>query len=117
VKTIPPNAERVQLDAIGFEVACWKDPRFPVMEFLAFKVISDDPRQYEDAEGQVVEDINKAAVYMSGSVKWDGCSNLTFDEQERVALHFCGKENAMHIGALLGAIYDEAARCIPGWDG
>lgn len=46
------------------------------------------------------------AVYLSGYVKWDGCSDWAFDEQDRVMLHFCSRNDVKELGELLLAIYD-----------
>lgn len=59
---------------------------------------------------------NEAEVFLSGSIKWDGCSNLRFDHQDRVMLHFCGKQEAMDIGILLGWLYELAAEMVPAFD-
>lgn len=68
----------------------------------------------KDSNGsEQVETLDAAAVYLSGSIKWDGCSNLNFDEQDRVMLHFCSKTSATNIGVLLGRLYELAAELMP----
>lgn len=54
--------------------------------------------------------------YFSGSVKWDGCANVRFDEQDNVMLHFCGRNDAMRIARLIEKIYDLAEANIPTFD-
>lgn len=75
---------------------------------------------YQDAEADCsptpVEDIDKAEWFLRGSVKWDGCSNLEFNDTD-VMLHFCGKKDAMNVGVLLGRVYDLAHRVIVAADG
>jgi hypothetical protein len=61
-----------------------------------------------------VEDRAIAQVMVSGSVKWDGCSDITIDDEP---LHFCGRDNAEEFAALLSAIYDLAAELIPSYEG
>ena len=57
----------------------------------------------------VVEDFEQAERYLHGSIKWDGCSNLDFDDHERgVSLHFCDKKDVVEIGEMLGILYDMA---------
>jgi hypothetical protein len=56
----------------------------------------------------------EAEILLSGSVKWDGCSNMNFDEQDRVMLHFCSKTDAANIGVLMTRLYEWAAEIIPG---
>lgn len=58
----------------------------------------------------------EAQVFLSGSIKWDGCSNLQFDEQDNVCLHFCGKKAAMNVGVLLGRLYELAEKHMPAFD-
>lgn len=86
-------------------------------EFEVYRIIGTD------AEGQIfyekknavsssetVETRGEAQVYLHGNVKWDGCSNFHFDEQDEVMLHFCGRRDATDVGVLLGRLYDEAER-------
>ncbi len=61
------------------------------------------------------EKLEEAEVFLSGSVKWDGCSN--FNLGEGGYYHFCSKQEAIDIGVLLGRLYDWAAKLIPNWDG
>ena len=62
------------------------------------------------------DDLDKAQVYLSGTVKWDGCSNLDFDINEGCAIHFCGRKDISKVGKLLERLYDLAAQLIPRWD-
>lgn len=57
-----------------------------------------------------------ASVYLSGGLKWDGCINMQFDAQDRAMLHFCGKKDAMRLGAIMERIYDHLGPIIPAWD-
>lgn len=61
-----------------------------------------------------VEDRAAAQVAISGSIKWDGCSDLTIEDEP---LHFCGRSNMEEFAALLSAIYDLAAELIPSYEG
>lgn len=70
-----------------------------------------------DGRTEGVTDISEASVFMSGSIRWDGCSNLRFDGQDDIMLHFCGKQSAVDVGTLLGRLYDLAADEIESWDG
>lgn len=68
-------------------------------------------RYYGDIH-QDKRDIESAPVYMSGHIKWDGCSNVQFDEQEKCMLHFCGRKDAMKVGELFNRLYEEASKNI-----
>ncbi len=57
------------------------------------------------------DDITKAEWFLRGSIKWDGCSNLEFNDGD-VMLHFCGKRQAMGVGIVLGRLYDLARKVI-----
>jgi hypothetical protein len=61
-----------------------------------------------------VEDRAAAQVAVSGSIKWDGCSDISIDDEP---LHFCGRDNAEEFAALLSAIYDLASELIPSYEG
>jgi len=95
------------------------------MEFKTFEIAGEETLHGENESHTVYEkkratnswettrDISKAQVFMSGNIKWDGCSNIVFDAQEYSALHFCGKNDLLNVGRLLHCIYDFAARNIP----
>lgn len=55
----------------------------------------------------------KKRVYLSGDIRWDGCSNMYFNRQDEVMLHFCGKQEAMNIGVLMGYLYEKALEFMP----
>lgn len=61
-----------------------------------------------------VEDRAAAQIMLSGSIKWDGCSNLTIEDEP---LHFCGRSSMEEFTALLLAIYSLAAELIPSYEG
>jgi hypothetical protein len=62
-------------------------------------------RKDSDVSMDTVQHVEDAEVYIHGSVKWDGCSNWHFDEQDRVMLHFCGEDHATEIGELFKRLY------------
>jgi hypothetical protein len=64
-----------------------------------------------------VDSIHEAEVFLSGSIKWDGCANVRFDEQDEVMLHFCGQDETDKIGLLFAKLYALAAEHIPTWCG
>jgi hypothetical protein len=61
-----------------------------------------------------VEDRAAAQVALSGSIKWDGCSDIKIDDEP---LHFCGRDDAEEFAALLSALYGLAADLIPSYEG
>jgi hypothetical protein len=60
--------------------------------------------------------LDQAEVYLHGSVKWDGCSNWHFDEQERVMLHGCERQQITRYGEVLGLCWDWTAELCPNWN-
>lgn len=92
-----------------------------VVDFKAYEVIGtegdDGPLIFETPGSQTpfpgTTKLEEAAVYVHGDVKWDGCSNWHFDHQDEVMLHFCDKDSAVKIGALLGRMYDIAKELMP----
>jgi len=90
------------------------DVEFEVIEIFG-ECVSPDAKEilYTVFTGNAWDgtpDIDKADTWLTGHIKWDGCSNWRFVEQERSMLHFCGKELAMGVGRLFGKMYEIAKR-------
>jgi hypothetical protein len=71
----------------------------------------------KDDYQDITTDITKARRYLHGDVKWDGCSNWYFDEQEHVMLHFCSLKQIEAISAVMKECWDIAAGLIANWEG
>jgi len=69
-------------------------------------------KDYKSSD-DITTNINEAQIYASGTLKWDGCMDMQFDEQENVQLHFCSKQDAKGVGILLSSIYEESITLIP----
>lgn len=116
--------ERLWADRYG-GFLCRAIPHEHYAEFTVYTVLwlSEEDRpifQKKDAmtSPEPTTDLSQAEVYLSGSVKWDGCSNLTFGDDSNYALHFCGKKEAIeNTGNLIANVYDLAKDIIPTWDG
>jgi hypothetical protein len=61
-----------------------------------------------------VENRNAAQAVLSGSIKWDGCSDFSIDDEP---LHFCGRSDMAEFATLLTGIYDLASELISGYEG
>lgn len=100
-------------DDLGFSVIF--EPNEYYTDFKVYKItawsMNNSTRYYENKNKQRTH-IENADVFMSGHIKWDGCSNIKFDEQDRCMLHFCGKKDAMKIGELMERLYDEGSKYI-----
>ena len=60
--------------------------------------------------------MDESEVYLHGIVKWDGCSNWHFDEQDRVMLHGCSREDLTNLGELMAKCWDYAKENLESWD-
>ena len=59
--------------------------------------------------------LDEAQPYLHGAVKWDGCSDWHFDEQDRCELHGCSKEDVQRFGAVMAICWDMTAELCPQW--
>jgi len=93
------------------------------VEFIVYDIQSyqdDDqskphwPRQGADTSPDSVDNLGEAEIYLHGSIKWDGCSNWYFDEQDRNMLHGCSRQEIQRFGDVMGACWDWAAELMPG---
>lgn len=64
-----------------------------------------------------VADLTQAEIYLHGSVKWDGCSNWHFDEQDRLMLHGCTRRDLMNLGEVLARCWDWTRELLPNFEG
>lgn len=93
-----------------------------VTEWLvAFKVYEaclcgDGSLVYPD-NGDFLDSVEAAPLFLHGEVKWDGCSNWHFDEQDRVMLHQCSRGGLEGIGKLLVTCWDMAKELMPNFQG
>lgn len=53
-------------------------------------------------------EIEEAEKFVTGTIKWDGCSHLNFPSY----MHFCSAEEAESLGKLLADVYREAGRFV-----
>jgi hypothetical protein len=66
--------------------------------------------------GQFTEDVEQAARFAHGSIRWDGCCNVMFDEcADNCMLHGCCREDMSRIGKLFDELYGLAAAAMPEW--
>lgn len=99
----------VHFDDLGYTVTF--EPNSHWANFKVFQISAwslDHSTRYYGHFDQELTDTKSADVFMSGSIKWDGCANVQFDEQKKCMLHFCGKKDFAKLGALFDRLYDEA---------
>lgn len=91
------------------------------IEFVVAKVIghavdgAEELPLYSTEACGTTGQFDEAEKSLSGSIKWDGCSNWDF-HTEACAAHFCGRKDAVGIGRLMGHLYDLAAGNLLLWD-
>lgn len=103
----------VHADEHWFTISHWLCNEY-VMGFECYKIVGfgeDNERWYEGLEdSDNTTDIDKAQKYLSGEIKWDGCSNMKFDEQEKCMLHFCGTHRLKQLSGLFKTLYEIAGK-------
>lgn len=111
-------------DDIGFSVVAEHREIWLYVEFKVYEQagIGSDGTHYfsieEDNGESLREDkIEDADVFLNGSVKWDGCSNWMFDEQERGWIHACSRDDLVNMGEVMARCRDLAATLLPSWCG
>ena len=82
---------------------------FDLFDVVAFVEADDGTERPIFEEGlKHVYDRDDAHRYLHGWVKWDGCSNWHFDEQDRLYLHGCDRHDTTRWGEAMGRCWDWA---------
>lgn len=111
--------ERIDWKDVGFTAVVVPGNSHFSFKLYEIKAAYDDGQiAYETAGGDFgagdqTETLDNAQVYASGDIKWDGCSNLQFDEQEQVMLHFCGRRSWRDMSEAFERLYDHALKLYP----
>jgi hypothetical protein len=84
-------------------------------EVQAFERVANGPAQYRKRGSRQVKDwvgvdgLDDAHRFLSGSIKWDGCFDVRIEPEDGASMpHFCGRKEAVAVGALFDALYDLA---------
>lgn len=90
--------------------------------FVVVKVSGEREDLYyeydDDGANEFSQDINLADVYLYGSVKWDGCSNWMYpDQEDNTMLHFCSMEEARLVAEVMSFAYRIAEEQIDNFEG
>lgn len=119
VKEIPLKTDTHYFNDIGY-VAVSEVFEYYV-DFKVYKPLKGSHLLYERIGGisnlDNTSDIKEAQVFLSGSVRFDGCSNWYFDEQDTVMIHCCSKEELTNIGMVMARCWDLTAELCPIWIG
>jgi hypothetical protein len=55
-----------------------------------------------------VENVENATHFLTGHIKWDGCSNIYLPY-----LHCCSRKDLVKLGTIFNKLYDIAAKLMP----
>lgn len=81
------------------------------MDFEVFRVLSWNNDSTHQGE-----------LFLSGGIKWDGCSHLYFGEKDDTGsktdgyLHLCGIDGMQELREVLKKVYEVASQRIKYWD-
>lgn len=59
--------------------------------------------------------LEDAEVFISGQVKWDGCSDWNFDANEGCMIHMCDKDGLVSIGRVMAECWDMTKELCTNW--
>lgn len=68
-------------------------------------------RKGADSSSDHTDDFSQAERYVEGSVKWDGCSHVSFGD-EYATLHVCGRADCDKLALILATIYERCGELI-----
>lgn len=80
-----------------------------------FGLEADGTLEYEK-DSRPIDNIADASVYLHGHVKWDGCSNWHFDEQDSCMLHGCDRQDLVALGEIMARCWDWASTLCEYWN-
>jgi hypothetical protein len=106
--TIRTNWQTRHFDDLQFTVLYAVDTY--VVDFRAYQIasIGEVPRWYLSAQDGMTDQLIYAESEISGSVKWDSCSNWNLGPPDCMA-HFCGYDTMQRFGLILLEMYKIAA--------
>ncbi len=110
-------------DDMGYAVIA--EPKEYSVDYRVFKILGhqqgnapgvfDVPMYGNDLETRTT-DIEQAEAFMSGFVKWDGCSNWDFEDNERCMFHGCDEGDLLNFGRVMAECWRLTADLLPTWD-
>jgi hypothetical protein len=89
------------------------------VEYLVYRInaMGDDGYFfYSKIDDGDVTDLDIAELSARGLVKWDGCSNWDFGDDNGVMMHFCERVQIEQFNAVLLKCYDMTKDLLPTWD-
>lgn len=112
VKT--PNVEQAEegdslLSALTSLVRHFRELGFTVVAHKHSHKVEFSIYDIEEWEEGTKSFWHRAEPYLHGRVRWDGCSDWYFDEQDRAMLHGCCKADVQRIGDIMAACWEWAS--------
>jgi hypothetical protein len=89
------------------KIEIFQDGRAYAVEWEVYETLS-----YDEVD-DVITETEKGEHFANGMVKWDGCSNWKFTEQNCMH-HQCGKDGLSAIGEILAACWQASGALMPG---
>lgn len=78
------------------------------LKFQIYKILSWEPR----GNNSPIE----SELYLSGSIKWDGCADICFGDEENGYIHLCGKRDLIVHNKVMVKLYEYAEKNIIKYD-
>jgi hypothetical protein len=79
------------------------------VDFKVYEIIANDDKPYYEgiggcgADDKMTQDIEKANIYLTGKVKWDGCSHYYFGDEGY--MHLCGDNSIIELSKIIKKVY------------
>lgn len=64
-----------------------------------------------------VDSLERAEIFMEGTVKWDGCSDWLPYAVQNCYMHSCDREGLVRVGEVMARCWDMTKTLCPNWDG
>ena len=94
------------------------DPRVFHCDFKVYSIYGIDSAgfvifEHPEKCSHPVDTIQEARLFMHGEIKWDGCTNFHFDEQDKLMIHMCGRKDMADLATLFDRLYAMADEVMP----
>jgi len=109
--TVCATAYTHHVDFVVYDIEAWQEGATPEVYDMPLWHKAGAPSHPDP-----VNCIEEAEPYLHGEVKWDGCSNWHFDEQDRIMLHGCTRHDVLRFGEVMAECWDWAAELCPAWN-
>lgn len=121
--TLEPVLNVENLVEMGFTVKSVVNDGY--VEFWVYNIVGESRRRPgafswdrngDQSNMNPTENLAEAQVFLSGTVKWDNCSNWSFNVMESGMMHSCDRNGLQRVGDVMAYCWDYAAKHCPGWD-